>query len=769
MTQIKKSQTTGKAKALKQNVKKDDTGASGSGTGFQGFPEIPPKAPILRERQEKLKYRTNDGGPFVLKLTTADAISANNILNSDSFREVEGLKVFVPSFYIFSEGVIANVDQKYQLKDLQENARAESEIVEVERLTRWDAAKKKVEATDKLKITFRGTKLPNSMSIYGINLRVTYFIPMPLFCRKCLSYGHFKKYCTGEEICEGCTEKHVSEEERKDCVKVWCKFCKNDEHKTHDKSCKERKRQQTIKRIMTIRKLTFWEAQKYMLGNQDEAAEIEQQAEKQSALYATVVKLKEQEETIEKLRSMVAEIRQKVCNSDTRGNEDLVQEDKAEGRVTIAIITDISKAFDHVKIETLIEIMEQHEISQEISNWIHQLLINRELIMSTEKEQISIMTSEGVPQGCKLSPTLFNIYTTEIHDLNNEECRVLQYADDVTLVIAEHNKNILETAVVKYPTNPPKNLHIYDNIKGLEKMKKVQTSNVILKTISLETIKKFADHFVIYTDGSDDGENRGIGIIMQDTGEEISKKIEEEISICTVETIAIFLAIKFAISMGKEKIVIFTDSQSAALSLQNKNNTKYYDTLIHKLVDNHPDKQITIQWIPGHTGIIGNEKADAAARRGTTTDAEKIKVTIPKEENIKITEKRIYKKWCQKFKEITNEKGKFYREIVGEVPNKKPWFKGQKKRGKPLRKLQMAALQNAVEKLSLNENTPTAHSEDQISTFPQRRKNKPFPRNLQPTTPTENMAIEEALKNVSTEFVVRKMLHFHQPERFSVQ
>ncbi|XP_055709685.1 interferon-inducible double-stranded RNA-dependent protein kinase activator A homolog B isoform X2 [Phlebotomus papatasi] len=69
------------------------------------------------------------------------------------------------------------------------------------------------------------------------------------------------------------------------------------------------------------------------------------------------------------------------------------------------------------------------------------------------------------------------------------------------------------------------------------------------------------------------------------------------------------------------------------------------------------------------------------------------------------------------------------------------------KRGKPLRKLQMAALQNAVEKLSLNENTPTAHSEDQISTFPQRRKNKPFPRNLQPTTPTENMAIEEALKN----------------------
>ncbi|XP_055683739.1 interferon-inducible double-stranded RNA-dependent protein kinase activator A homolog isoform X4 [Lutzomyia longipalpis] len=54
-----------------------------------------------------------------------------------------------------------------------------------------------------------------------------------------------------------------------------------------------------------------------------------------------------------------------------------------------------------------------------------------------------------------------------------------------------------------------------------------------------------------------------------------------------------------------------------------------------------------------------------------------------------------------------------------------------------------------ISDLTLNDTPPTAHKEDQISTFSQRRKGKGFPRNVQPpaAAPTEPLSIEDALKN----------------------
>ncbi|XP_059616776.1 interferon-inducible double-stranded RNA-dependent protein kinase activator A homolog isoform X5 [Phlebotomus argentipes] len=54
--------------------------------------------------------------------------------------------------------------------------------------------------------------------------------------------------------------------------------------------------------------------------------------------------------------------------------------------------------------------------------------------------------------------------------------------------------------------------------------------------------------------------------------------------------------------------------------------------------------------------------------------------------------------------------------------------------------------------ISDSSGSSTVHAEDQMPTFPQHRKGKTFSRNQRSTTPTENVSIEEALKNVSRKY-----------------
>ncbi|XP_055683735.1 interferon-inducible double-stranded RNA-dependent protein kinase activator A homolog isoform X1 [Lutzomyia longipalpis] len=63
-----------------------------------------------------------------------------------------------------------------------------------------------------------------------------------------------------------------------------------------------------------------------------------------------------------------------------------------------------------------------------------------------------------------------------------------------------------------------------------------------------------------------------------------------------------------------------------------------------------------------------------------------------------------------------------------------------------------------ISDLTLNDTPPTAHKEDQISTFSQRRKGKGFPRNVQPpaAAPTEPLSIEDALKNQEISYMPMK-------------
>ncbi|XP_055688216.1 uncharacterized protein LOC129792859 [Lutzomyia longipalpis] len=200
--------------------------------------------------------------------------------------------------------------------------------------------------------------------------------------------------------------------------------------------------------------------------------------------------------------------------------------------------------------------------------------------------------------------------------------------------LLKKHENIVQTAKLqKQEEIIPSNLKILENIPGLENSTKNQISTQKLRMCTLQKIEEYKDHFKIFTDGSIKDEKRGFGIFFEQTKETISRKIKEEIPIYTVEMIAILYAIIMAIRMKKKKIVILTDSKSAILSLKNLKSEKYYENIIHQIAKKNPKIDITLQWIPSHIGIVGNDSADKAAKEGGKSN-EIYQVEIPKKRKL---------------------------------------------------------------------------------------------------------------------------------------
>lgn len=53
----------------------------------------------------------------------------------------------------------------------------------------------------------------------------------------------------------------------------------------------------------------------------------------------------------------------------------------------------------------------------------------------TADQTINKKVYDGLPQGSTLSATLFNIYTRHLHDISDDNCELIQFADDFTLIV----------------------------------------------------------------------------------------------------------------------------------------------------------------------------------------------------------------------------------------------------------------------------------------------------------------------------------------------
>ena len=160
-----------------------------------------------------------------------------------------------------------------------------------------------------------------------------------------------------------------------------------------------------------------------------------------------------------------------------------------------------------------------------------------------------------------------------------------------------------------------------------------QSDPHLLKMCSLETVDSYPTSWMhAYTDGSaSNGTSKaGFGVYMKfpdgrtydhcDACGELCSNYEAEIIALTSATELTFQYFSRCDHQAVN-VVIFTDSLSALQALENYSSSQDRDICrlaqsLNKLLTSY-DVQVTLQWIPGHEDVSGNERADRLAKEGS--------------------------------------------------------------------------------------------------------------------------------------------------------
>ena len=128
-----------------------------------------------------------------------------------------------------------------------------------------------------------------------------------------------------------------------------------------------------------------------------------------------------------------------------------IRSDIDNNKMVAAAFLDLSKAFDSISHEILLEKLENLGFDQIAISFIGSYLSNRTqkvVIQNTSSDWIDLY--QGVPQGTILGPLLFNLYVNSMQSAIQEPCELVQYADDTFLFVSNE---CLNTAVSQLETN----------------------------------------------------------------------------------------------------------------------------------------------------------------------------------------------------------------------------------------------------------------------------------------------------------------------------
>ena len=131
---------------------------------------------------------------------------------------------------------------------------------------------------------------------------------------------------------------------------------------------------------------------------------------------------------------------------------------------------------------------------------------------------------------------------------------------------------------------------------------------------------RFPRHIPFYTDGSKDAERVSVAAVL--INHSYGHRIQDHSSIFTAEARAILLALECIEHSNRKRFLIFTDSMSCLQALDHlKIDHPIIEEIISKLMSLKASGfDIHLCWLPGHVGILGNERADRAAKAARRTD-----------------------------------------------------------------------------------------------------------------------------------------------------
>ena len=122
---------------------------------------------------------------------------------------------------------------------------------------------------------------------------------------------------------------------------------------------------------------------------------------------------------------------------------------KEEGIKSIAIFLDLSKAFDTLSHNLLLQKLELYGVRGLCNKWFESYITNRKLqvkchTLSSNNYVISdkYSVTHGTAQGSCLGPLLFNVFCNDIYT-SLKHCDLILFADDTTLYSSHRNSNYL--------------------------------------------------------------------------------------------------------------------------------------------------------------------------------------------------------------------------------------------------------------------------------------------------------------------------------------
>jgi ribonuclease HI len=206
---------------------------------------------------------------------------------------------------------------------------------------------------------------------------------------------------------------------------------------------------------------------------------------------------------------------------------------------------------------------------------------------------------------------------------------------------------------------PPWAISIPEVNTELHKHPKSSTSHSKYQQLLQKTLRKYSGYKICYTDGSKIGSKVGCAYLMEDKITKI--KMSEISSVHTAELTAIYKCIEEIVERDHyPKHLILSDSYNVLQDITNVHTINPITQRIQILINSHRklnrEGQIKFMWIPGHTGISGNEKVDIASREAGELPEDKI-VEILTPGDVKMHIKRsVSDKWDETWRNMTGNK-----------------------------------------------------------------------------------------------------------------
>ncbi|UYV77357.1 hypothetical protein LAZ67_15000672 [Cordylochernes scorpioides] len=304
---------------------------------------------------------------------------------------------------------------------------------------------------------------------------------------------------------------------------------------------------------------------------------------------------------------------------------------------------DLSQAFDRVWKEKLILKLDELGIEGSMLSWISNFLSKRTIQVNFNIKSKTTCIYQGLPQGSILSPILFNIYLNDVHPFIKPPAKIALYTDDIIIWVSKNNlsdaehslnkamknlqkklgpkpktktphsfqpgsQNLLDIPInfkhrTSYPPHRTRNKlirfpHLPDNPHN---MKLSQNYLKLLASKSLRKIAPSSTSQFTLTVANLKLDCLAVELLSTKILEKISLSHPRHLSVYKSELSAINMALKDININSPSKIIIYSNSRAAIYTLQT-----FFST----------NSSVTVQWLPAHIGIPGNELADSLAKAG---------------------------------------------------------------------------------------------------------------------------------------------------------